>query len=186
MKWTKVKAIAEIKKLIEQTHVLQGFERNSDEHIRWIAKTRRFLAEVFSEESEYFSTFASFTWSKRGSYMIGGPARPNESFNPQLGIDRVNQEAYIKELGAARGLLLAAKDELEEAKIDEVYKAKNIKSEIGIKTVEQDQLSIKRDDLLKKIHLDDKEWYEKPLGILFLTIVAGIIIIGISVYLGWN
>ena len=132
MKWTKEAAIAELENLVAQTHALQGLKRNCEEHIRWIAKTRRFLAEVFGEESTYFATLASFTWSKQGSYFLGGPARPNESFNPQLGVERVNQEAYVKELGVARGLLLAAKDELEEVEIGEVYKGKDTKPETSL------------------------------------------------------
>src|SRR3989344_7089864 len=114
MKWTKENAIAELENLAKQTHALQTLKRNCEEHIRWIAKTRRFLAEVFGEESTYFATFASFTWSKKGSYMIGGPTRPDESFNPQLGVERVNQEAYLKELEVTKGLLLASKDDIEE------------------------------------------------------------------------
>lgn len=132
MKWTKEAAISELDSLAEQAQALQGLKRNCEEHIRWISKTRRFLAEIFGEESSYFVTFASFTWSKQGSYMIGGPARPNESFNPQLGIERVNQDAYIKELGVARGLLLAAKDELEEKEINEVYKGRDTEPETSL------------------------------------------------------
>lgn len=125
MKWIKENAAAELEKLAEQTRMLQELKRNCEEHIRWIAKTRRFLLEVFGEESIYFTTFASFTWRKHGGYAIGGPTRPNETFNPQLGVERVNQDAYVKELGVARGLLFAAKDELEEVEIGEVYKGKN-------------------------------------------------------------
>jgi hypothetical protein len=33
---------------------------------------------------------------------------------------------------------------------------------------------------------NNKKWYEKPLGIILLAVVAGVIILGISVYLGWN
>jgi len=126
MEWTKEAAKAELEKLADQTHVLQSLKRNCEEHIRWVAKTRRFLSEVFGEESTYYKTFASFTWSPRGRFVIGGPARPKESFDHQLGIDRVNQEAYVKELGVARGLLLAAKDELDEKDVKEVYKSKRI------------------------------------------------------------
>jgi hypothetical protein len=132
MKWTKEAAIEELNNLAGQTNALQQLKRNCEEHIRWIVKTRRFLTEIFGEESTYFATFASFTWSKQGGYMIGGPARPNESFNPQLGVERVNQEAYVKELGVARGLLLAAKDELEEKEINEVYKGKNTEPETSL------------------------------------------------------
>lgn len=110
----KEEALRKLSDLISQTDTLESLKRFSAEHVRWIAGTKKFLQQVFGEKSEYYNTFNSFTWSKRGGYMIGGPARPAESFNPQLGVDRVNQEAYLKELEAARGLLLAAKDDLEE------------------------------------------------------------------------
>ena len=100
--------------LIDEIEVLKDLKRFSAEHVRWVATTKNFLNKIFGEMSQYYLTFISFTWSKKGSYMIGGPARPNESFNPQLGVERVNQEAYLKELEATKGLLLAAKDDLEE------------------------------------------------------------------------
>ncbi|MBI4120415.1 MAG: TIGR02391 family protein [Parcubacteria group bacterium] len=133
IKWTKTSAIAELGNLADQTRVLENLKRNCEEHIRWVAKTRRFLTEVFGQESTFSITFASFTWSQQGRFVIGGPARPNESFNPQLGIDRVHQEAYVKELGVARGLLLAAKDELEEAK--EIRKNKPIDTDSDLSTL---------------------------------------------------
>jgi len=110
----KEEALIKLDDLINQINILESLKRFSAEHVRWIAGTKKFLQQVFGEKSEYYNTLNSFTWSKRGSYMIGGPARPAESFNPQLGVERVNQEAYLKELEAARGLLLAAKDDLEE------------------------------------------------------------------------
>lgn len=108
------KAIEELKDLADYTTVLEGLKRNSENHIRWIAKTRRTLEKLFGRESDYFRSFVAFTWSKQGQFMIGGPARPAESFDPQKGIDRVNQEAYINQLGEARGLLFAAADHMGE------------------------------------------------------------------------
>jgi uncharacterized protein Ymh len=126
MEWTKESATTALEKLADQTHTLQNLQRNCEKHIRWVAKTRRFLSEVFGEKSTYYTNFVSFTWSQRSGYVIGGPARPKESFNPQIGIDRVNEEAYVKELGVARGLLLAAKDELDETDEKEISKSKPI------------------------------------------------------------
>lgn len=125
MSWTKETAIVELASLVDQTHILQGLKRNGEKHIRWVVKTRRFFAEIFGEESTYFVTFASLSWSRSGSYVVGGPAHSGESFNPQSGIDRVNQAAYVQQLEVARGLLLAAKDELEEKEISLVYHGKN-------------------------------------------------------------
>ena len=132
MKWTKETAIVELEKLINQTYTLQNLKRNCEEHIRWMAKTHRFLAEIFGEESTYFVNFNSFAWSEQNSYVIGGPAYPNENFNLQLGMERVNQEAYVKECGVARGLLLAAQDELGEKEINEVYKGKDTEPETSL------------------------------------------------------
>lgn len=115
MKLTKDEASAELEVLADQTHALQKFKRKGEEHIRWIAKTQRYLKEIFGENSKYIKEFSSLSWTKDGQYFIGGPTHIDESFNPQIGIERVNQEAYIEQLEIARGVLLAAKDEIEEA-----------------------------------------------------------------------
>jgi hypothetical protein len=31
-----------------------------------------------------------------------------------------------------------------------------------------------------------KQWYEKPLGILILAVISGVIIAGITYFFGWN
>lgn len=113
----KEEALLKLDELINQIKILEDQKRSSAEHVRWVAGTRKFLKRIFGEKSEYFSTFESFIWKSRGQHMIGGPSRPNETFNPQLGIDRVNQEGYLKDLEVARGLLLAAKDDLEEMEL---------------------------------------------------------------------
>lgn len=157
MKWTKETALEELKKLVEQTFSLQQLKRNCEEHIRWIAKVRRFIVEVFGEESTYFVNFATITWSKQGSYVIGGPARPNESFNPQLGVERVNQEAYMQDLEVARGLLLAASDELEEVDINEVYKGKNtkLKTSLILKIINLAEYKLRK--VIRKEPTNEKE-----------------------------
>ncbi len=101
-----------LNKLSEEIDILKNSNRLSAEHIKWIAGTKKFLLRNFGKSSDYYNTFTSLTWAKRGQYMIGGPARPSESFNPQLGIDRVNREAYLKELEVTRGLFLAAKEDI--------------------------------------------------------------------------
>jgi len=98
--------------LLKEIDLLKESKHFSAEHIKWIAVTKKFLKRNFEEKSEYYNTFASLTWTKKGQYMIGGPARPSESFNPQLGIDRVSQEAYLGELEVARGILQAAREEI--------------------------------------------------------------------------
>ncbi len=110
----KSKILEEIDSFVEESKPLaEEADRFSENHIRWVFKVKAFLAENFGEDSSYYRNFVSFSWVNEGQAIIGGPARPAESHNPQLGIDRVNREAYQKQLKASRGFLLAAKDELE-------------------------------------------------------------------------
>ena len=115
----KEEALLKLNELINQIDILEDRKRLSAEHIRWISGTKKFFQQIFGENSEYYTTFNSFTWSSNGQHVIGGPSRPSESFNPQLGIDRINNDAYLKELEVARGLLLAAKDDIEEMELIE-------------------------------------------------------------------
>lgn len=105
--------IKEIERLVEESRLLDSVaDRFSEEHIRWANKVNKFFRENFGEESDYYRSFISFPWRNVGQAIIGGPSRPSESRNPQLGIDRVNREAYQCQIRASRGFLLAAKDDL--------------------------------------------------------------------------
>lgn len=129
---TKKAALKELEFLAEETKMLANKKRLSEEHIRWTARALRFLEEVFGQESRYYKTFQSFTWQRAGSFIIGGITRPEESDDPDIGIRRVNQEAYEGQLETARGLLLAAKDELEKSDMESVYKGKDSGPEASI------------------------------------------------------
>lgn len=97
--------------LINKINELKKTKRLSSEHVRWIASTKKLLKLLTGEKSDYSNTFNSLTWrNKQG--VIGGPSRQEEVFNPQLGIDRLNNEAYLEQLELAKGILLAVKDEL--------------------------------------------------------------------------
>src|SRR5262249_41476518 len=45
--------------------------------------------------------------------------------NPQLVIDRVHHQAYLNQLDTAKGILVAAHDELEVSELDNVYRGKD-------------------------------------------------------------
>lgn len=57
--------------------------------------------------------------------MVGGPGDPEGAWDPQTAIERMHQEAYVKQLDGARGLLLAAADYLERADLKTVYEGKD-------------------------------------------------------------
>lgn len=123
--------IKEIESLVEESKSLDSLaDLFSEEHIRWANKVKKFFQENFGEESEYYRNFISFTWKNEESVIIGGPSRPRESMNPQLGIDRVNREAYQRQIKASRGSLLAAKDDLLMASVKREGTAENFLKKI--------------------------------------------------------
>ena len=139
-----IETISKLDNFINQIDTLEGLKHSSAEHIRWVSGIKKFLKEVFNEKSEYYIALSSFTWTKKG--IIGGPSRPAESLNPQLGIDRLKQEAYLEQLNMARGILLAAKDELEE---------------VGLPSKAIGGAIIFPKDLLEKLPIDIKEVCEE-------------------------
>jgi len=118
--------------LATQAEELKAHARNSSDHIQWLAKTRRFLREVFGDNSEYYETFCSLSFKQGGTFTVGGPAHPGESADPQRGVKRIHQEAYVEHLEVAKGLLLAAKEELSISEIEEVYKGKDTPPEASL------------------------------------------------------
>jgi hypothetical protein len=83
------------------------------------------LEQVFGQKSRYYLSFACLKWSQSGSFLVGGPGDPEGSWNPQVAVDRRHQEAYVRDLDTAKGLLMAALDDLQRADIDGVYEGKN-------------------------------------------------------------
>lgn len=130
--YNKKEAIKEIEKLANETIKLANQKGFSKDHARWVIRTTSFLEDVFGQNSIYYQNFTSFTWKLQGQAIIGGPSRRREVMDPQLGIDRVDHEAYLKQLESAEGLLLAAKDELQKKDIESVYKGKNTGPEASI------------------------------------------------------
>lgn len=124
-KWTKDAAAAELRSLIDEIPDLMNRRRCCAEHTRWVARTLRVLEQVFGHKSRYYLSFACLRWSQSGSFLVGGPADPEGSWNPQAAIERQHQEAYVRDLGAAEGFLMAALDDLERAGIDDVYEGKD-------------------------------------------------------------
>jgi len=132
MKWTKESAMEELNKLIEEIPSLKKVKAFSAEHVRWHQKVVSFLEEVFGKDSRYFRSFVHLSWRRDGSFLVGGPSDPLGSFNPQAAIEREHHKAYLDQLETARGLLLAAKDELERKELNEVYRGKDTGPEASL------------------------------------------------------
>jgi REase_DpnII-MboI len=123
--WTKDSALKELDRLISEIDRLRRGVAYSSEHVRWDQTVVALLEEVFGRKSRAFVSFAQLTWRQTGSFLVGGVGDPEGSFNPQAAIERQHHKAYLKQLEAAHGLLLAAKDELERKGLEGVYQGKD-------------------------------------------------------------
>ena len=56
---------------------------------------------------------------------MGGPGDPEATWDPARAVERRHQQAYLKDLEAARGFLLGAADHLERADLSSVYEGKD-------------------------------------------------------------
>ena len=116
--WTKEKALEVVDSLIAEIPSVKESGRKSAEHMRWVANTQRILQEIFGENSRYFQTFRRFSWRENGQMVF--QARDIEG-----AIESRHNEAFINQLEQSKGLLLAAKDQLEQSEISEVYEGQN-------------------------------------------------------------
>ena len=123
--WTKESALEELERLIAEIKNLRSRTAHSAEHVRWHQTVVSLFEEVFGRDSRSFSSFTLLTWRRQGSFLVGGIGDPEGSYNPQAAIDREHHQAYLEQLETARGLLLAAKDELERKGLERVYQGKD-------------------------------------------------------------
>lgn len=122
--WTKEAALAEIRTLAEQSKQLEHEARHSEHHTRWALRALTVLEEVFGRNSRYHLSFAALSWADTGGFIIDPLADPEASQNPARAVERVHQAAYVRDLGGARGYLLAAADHLQRADLASVYEGK--------------------------------------------------------------
>jgi len=120
--WTKEMALAEINRLIEDIEPLTHERVSSSEHTRWTLGAARLLSDVFGQDSNYANSLREIRWGNIGRYTLVG----YEALNPDAAIKRIQQDLYLKQLDYAKGLLLAARDEISSASdVRSVYRGKN-------------------------------------------------------------
>lgn len=132
MKWTKESAIVELNRLMAQINKLKLVKAFSAEHVRWHQSIVGLFEEVFGKESRYFEGFAHLSWNREGSFLVGGINDPDGSHDPQGAVEREHNKAYLEQLETARGLLLAAQDELKRKDLEEVYTGKDTGPEASL------------------------------------------------------
>jgi hypothetical protein len=111
---------------------LKGDLPFSERHTSWLLRTTEISSEVFGEDSSYFRNFQQVPWRSHPCAIIGGPARPDESWDPNIGIERVKRESFSA-IRHARGILQAARERLD--RVDDVqmlYESKDTAPEASL------------------------------------------------------
>jgi len=145
--WDKDEAQAQLDRLLQEASTLNGEVAFSERHTSWLLRSTEFLGEVFGEKSSVFGNFKRVPWGTYPSAMIGGPSRPEESWDPDLGIQRVKREAFSRHLGTARGVLLAARDKLgRESDVEALYESADTAPEASmlIKTINLSERKLRK------------------------------------------
>ena len=101
---TDTQAIENLNKLISE---IDGVERDSPEHARWLSNVLRILDTKFGADSQYSSTIRSFPWKETGSRIYSG-------YDISAQMQRDNQNAFKRQMGQAKGIIQSAIDALEE------------------------------------------------------------------------
>lgn len=133
MSWSKKSALEELDLLLEQSTELGGDTPFSERHTAWLFRVNEFLTQIFGQDSMYYRNFQALAWRGTGSGVVGGPMHPEESMDPQLGIERLAKEGFQRALGTARGILQAARAKLEsEDDIANLYESKDTGPEASL------------------------------------------------------
>jgi hypothetical protein len=132
-RWDKDTARQELDLLVDQSRELNGELPYSEAHTAWLFRVRTFLSEVFGQDSTYFANFDAVVWEPSSAGIIGGPARPDEAWQPELGVERLKREGLQRALETGRGILQAAFEALDrEDDIEALYESKDTGPEASL------------------------------------------------------
>jgi hypothetical protein len=119
MKWNQKTASNELDILIKETESLKQATPLSTEHVRWMIRVRAFLEQVFGQNSTFFNSFAAISWRHSGSFLM------HALDDLERRRDELDQRAYVRDLDTAKGLLLAARDQVTREKLEDLYQGKD-------------------------------------------------------------
>lgn len=128
--WTKEEALKSLEELAVEADRLRDSKVFSTEHIMWVTKCTETFEEVFGCVSRYYLSFVNIEWSRIPSGTVIDPW--TYGGNHQAAIDAKRHEYFLRDLGAAKGLLLGAVEYLKEREISEVYHAKDTGPEASL------------------------------------------------------
>ena len=127
--WTKEEALKTLDELLKEIDHLESSSASSTEHTKWIVKCLETFEEVLGSASRYYLSFANLEWRMTGSHII----EPRKhGWDYQAAIDAAHHQAYLNQLKAAKGLLIAAIDYLKDRELNEVYSVKDTGTEASL------------------------------------------------------
>jgi hypothetical protein len=150
--WTRESAVSEARALAEETKALARMRAYSEEHTRWLFRGSRFLREVVGENSAYYRSIASLPWSHTGTFIAYG--------DPLSTKERLDREAYRRQLETTRGFFLDVADYIERAGLTAIYEGKNTGPETSailrvINLAETKLRKVVRDKPSREIEIQD-------------------------------
>jgi hypothetical protein len=134
--WKKEDAIEVLNSLILEIPEVKDSNRNSKEHMRWLANSQRIIGEIFGLNSRYYNTLINFSWRHNGQMIF-------QSYDIEDAIAYRNNEAFLEQMDQVEGIFLAAKDHLTQSEINDVYEGENTAPEAS--------------DLIKIINIGEKK-----------------------------
>lgn len=109
--------ISDIQQLIEQMERLYHIDYHNHEHRSWKLRAEAKLKKFFGEESNLYKEFSALAWMVVGRIVVNPRLFPIGT-RPQSMQDEAHQEAYVKDLDRARGILEESKQALFESEQD--------------------------------------------------------------------
>ncbi|WP_131962712.1 PD-(D/E)XK nuclease domain-containing protein [Dyadobacter psychrotolerans] len=113
-------ALRKITELIDSIPDVKAAGRQTAKHNRWLNNGLSLLKNVFGESSMFFTQLDNFTWSETGSMII------HDARNYDYEVSQRHANAFVRQLEAAKGLLLSVRDQIEQ---DGVYQSNTSNSD---------------------------------------------------------
>jgi hypothetical protein len=117
-------AIKTLQKLVEEIDLLKKKNRAfSEAHSRWLVNALAATEELFGQRSRIYLSIANLTWRRQGEFVV--ETRVDRMTDLNKIAERIDHEAYLKQLDTAKGFLMAGIDQINLYGIEEVYKSKD-------------------------------------------------------------
>jgi hypothetical protein len=121
MKLSQDEAIRRIQSLISEIEGLKHGRAFSDTHTRWLSNTLALARAVFGGGSPLFLSLGRLPWRRTGSFVVSPLHQGVSDYN--VAAEMIHHEAYLEQLGTAKGLLESGIDQIKAQGLDAVYEA---------------------------------------------------------------